>query len=122
MCNAGRILHHFKAHLWKPDTHVLMVGYQGYGSLGRVLVDGAKTVTIHGEKVRVAAAMHTLSGFSAHAGQTDLLSWLEAMAPARPRLVLTHGEDDGRQALAQKAGERFGLEAVLPAMGDTVEV
>jgi metallo-beta-lactamase family protein len=122
MCNAGRILHHFKAHLWKPDTHVLMVGYQGYGSLGRLLVDGAKTVTIHGEKVQVAAEIHTLSGFSAHAGQTDLLSWLGSIAPARPRVVVTHGENDAREALAQKASERFGLEAVMPAMGDIVEV
>ena len=122
MCNAGRILHHLKAHLGSPDTHVLIVGYQGYGSLGRRLVDGAKKVTIHGEKVAVNAKIHMLGGFSAHAGQTDLLAWLGAMAPSKPRVVLTHGEDDARWALAGKVRECFGLEAALPAMGDVIEL
>jgi metallo-beta-lactamase family protein len=122
MCNAGRILHHLKANLWKPDTHVLFVGYQGYGSLGRRLVDGAQYVTIFGEKIAVKARMHSLGGFSAHAGQSDLLSWLSAVAPSRPRVVVTHGEDDARSALAEKVRERYGLETVLPAMMDVVEV
>jgi metallo-beta-lactamase family protein len=122
MCNAGRILHHLKANLWKPDTHVLIVGYQGDGSLGRRLVNGEKVVSIHGEKIAVKAQVHTLGGFSAHAGQTDLLTWFSAIAPCKPRVVLTHGEDEPRQILAQKIQQRFKLKATLPAMGDTVEV
>ena len=74
MCNAGRILHHLKQNLWKPDTHVMIVGYQSHESLGRRLVEGQKLVSIHGEKVAVKAQVHTLGGFSAHAGQTDLLT------------------------------------------------
>src|SRR5262245_33148075 len=93
MCNAGRILHHLKANLWKPETRVVIVGYQGDGSLGRQLVDGAEQVKIHGQKIVVKAKVHTLSGFSAHAGQTDLLEWFSAIAASRPRVVLTHGED-----------------------------
>src|SRR5262245_60319459 len=62
MCNAGRILHHLKANLWKPDTHVLIVGYQSHESLGRRLVEGANLVNIHGEKVAVKAKVHTLGG------------------------------------------------------------
>ena len=121
MCNAGRILHHLKANLWKPDTHVLIVGYQGEGSLGRKLVDGAKFVSIHGEKIAVKAQIHTLGGFSAHAGQTDLLAWFSSIAPSKPRVLLTHGEDGPRQALAEKIQQRFRLKCALPKMGEVVE-
>src|SRR6185436_8090330 len=94
MCNGGRILHHLRANLWKPSTHVLIVGYQGQGSLGRRLVDGEKEVKIFGETIAVKATIHTLGGFSAHAGQTDLMRWFDVIAPSKPRVVLTHGEDD----------------------------
>jgi len=122
MCNAGRILHHLKANLWRPETHVLIVGYQGEGSLGRRLVDGEKFVKIFGEKIAVKAKVHTLGGFSAHAGQTDLLTWFGAIAPSKPRVVLTHGEDEPRQALAAKIRQRFKLQATLPKMKDVIEV
>jgi metallo-beta-lactamase family protein len=122
MCNAGRILHHLKQNLWKPDTHVLIVGYQSRESLGRRLVEGEKLVSIHGEKVAVKATVHTLGGFSAHAGQTDLLTWFRAIAPSKPRVILTHGEDGPREALAQKIQQQFKLKSTLPAMGDTIEV
>ncbi len=122
MCNAGRILHHLKANLWKPETHVLIVGYQAHGSLGRRLVNGEKTVTIHGEKIAVRATIHTMGGFSAHAGQTDLLTWFSALAPRRPRVVLSHGEDEPRGALAKLIQKRFRLSSHLPKMGDVIEV
>jgi metallo-beta-lactamase family protein len=122
MCNAGRILHHLKANLWKPDTHVLIVGYQGNGSLGRRLVEGEKLVSIHGEKIAVKGSVHTLGGFSAHAGQTDLLAWLGALAPGKPRVVLTHGEDRQRQMLAQKIQQRYKLQPVMPRMGETIQL
>jgi len=122
MCNAGRILHHLKANLWQPETHVLIVGYQADGSLGRRLVNGEKMVSIHGEKIAVKAQVHTLGGFSAHAGQTDLLSWFGAIAPCKPRVVLTHGEDGPREVLAQKIHQRFKLKSTLPGMGDVIEL
>lgn len=122
MCNAGRILHHLKQNLWKPETHVMIVGYQSAESLGRRLVEGQKLVSIHGEKVVVAAQVHTLGGFSAHAGQTDLLAWFEALAPARPRVVLTHGEDGPREALAGEIKRRFKLSSQRPGMGETIEL
>jgi metallo-beta-lactamase family protein len=122
MCNAGRILHHLKQNLWKPDTHVLIVGYQCEGSLGRRLVNGEKIVSIHGEKIAVKAQVHTLGGFSAHAGQTDLLTWFAAIAPSKPRVVVVHGEDGPRHALAKEIRQRFKLTPHLPAMGDTLEL
>jgi metallo-beta-lactamase family protein len=121
MCNAGRIVHHLKANLWKPSTHVLIVGYQGYGSLGRRLVDGEKTVSIFGEKIAVKAQIHTLGGFSAHAGQTDLLHWFSVIAPSKPHVILTHGEDDQRAALARAIQKRSRLPSKLPAMGEVIE-
>ena len=122
MCNAGRILHHFKANLWKPETHVLIVGYQAVGTLGRLLVDGAETVKIFGETIAVKANIHTMGGFSAHAGQKDLLAWLENLVPAKPQVVITHGEDDSRLGFEKAVRERFGLAARLPQMGETIEL
>jgi len=122
MCNGGRILHHFLANLWREKTRVLMVGYQGRGSLGRRLVEGAKSVSIYGEKVTVRAKVHTLNGFSAHAGQSDLLKWFCPLAGSRPRVLITHGEDTPRKSLSAAIQQRFSLSPELPSQGDTIEV
>lgn len=122
MCNAGRILHHLKANLWKPETHVLIVGYQAHGSLGRRLVDGEKVVSIHGEKIAVKAQIHTMGGFSAHAGQTDLLAWFKGLAAAKPRVVLTHGENRPRETLARLIWQKYRLKAALPQMQESITI
>jgi len=121
MCTAGRILHHLKQGLWRPETSVIIVGYQGEGSLGRQLVEGAKQVSIFGEKIAVRARVHTLGGFSAHAGQSDLLRWVDQMAHCRPRLLLNHGEPKAREALARLIEQRHGLKAAKPMQGQTFE-
>lgn len=122
MCTAGRILHHLRQNLGSSQTHVIIVGYQARGSLGRRLVDGAKTVTIFGETIAVNAHIHTLGGFSAHAGQTDLLKWFEVIAPVKPRVILTHGENGPRTTLAKLITERHGLKPLLPALGEVIEL
>ena len=122
MCNAGRILHHFRQNLWRPETRVLIVGYQASGSLGRLLIEGTDRVTIHGESVAVRAKTHTLGGFSAHAGQTGLLDWFTAIAPSKPRVALTHGENGPREALAKLIRERHQLEPILPGLGEAIEL
>lgn len=116
MCNAGRILHHLKYNLWKPETHVIIVGYQGTGTLGRLLVNGAKKVRIFGEEVAVKATIHTLGGFSAHAGQKDLLEWFSPLAAVKPRLFLIHGENGPREALGGLIREKHGIEPVYPEL------
>jgi metallo-beta-lactamase family protein len=122
MCNGGRILHHLKYNLWRPETAVLIVGFQAAGTLGRELVEGRRTVKIFGEPIAVKASVHTLGGFSAHAGQSDLLRWFGAMAASRPRVVLCHGEDKARQALAAKLREQFSVEPELPGLGESVRL
>jgi metallo-beta-lactamase family protein len=122
MCNAGRIVHHLKHNLWKEETHVLFVGYQAQNSLGRRIVERQPFVSIHGERIPVRAQVHTLGGFSAHAGQKDLLHWIGAIAPSKPRVILTHGEDGPRNILAQLVQKRFGLKPLLPQMGEVVEL
>jgi metallo-beta-lactamase family protein len=78
-------------------------------------------VTIFGEKVRVMASIHTLGGFSAHAGQDQLLQWFGSMAPARPQLILAHGKDRARQALARHIESEHGVRARCPDLGDVIE-
>lgn len=121
MCTGGRILHHLRHHLWKRGVHVVIAGYQAAGSLGRRLVDGAPSVRIMGQTVPVRAEVHTLGGFSAHAGQADLLWWLEPLMAGGPRVALNHGEDRQRGALSKKIAERWGAEPATPEYGDAIE-
>jgi metallo-beta-lactamase family protein len=121
MCTGGRILSHLQNHLSDPSTLVLMVGYQSRGSLGRALVDGATSVRVAGRLVQVRAKTHIFGGLSGHAGQSDLVNWMGSLAPARPRVVLVHGEDGPRAALRGRIKERFGLDAETPAYRETIE-
>ena len=120
MANGGRILHHLKQNLGRRGAHVVFVGYQGVGTMGRRLVDGAKWVRIHGRDYRVNARMHTVGGLSAHADQQGLLEWFGHFEP-KPPLALVHGEDKAREALAGEIGERHGIEVVLARPGMSVE-
>src|ERR1044071_6243963 len=109
MCTGGRIVHHLRHNLPIAGTVVLIVGFQSANSLGSQLVDGEKVVRIFGEQVPVRASVHTMGGFSAHADQRGLLDWYEAMAPSRPRTIITHGEDRARQAFSGLITQRFGV-------------
>lgn len=122
MCNGGRILHHFKHGLWHENVHVVIVGFQGHGTLGEALVRGSKFVKIHGERIIVRARVHTLGGFSAHAGRTELLEWLDPLVASRPRVVLTHGEPSPRKSLGDEITRRYRLAVEYPLLGDTVEL
>ncbi|MBL8763776.1 MAG: MBL fold metallo-hydrolase [Phycisphaerae bacterium] len=122
MCTGGRILHHLKHHLWEPTTKVVIAGYQSEGSLGRQLVDGARRVSIMGEPIAVRASVHTLGGFSAHAGRTTLLRWAGGFSRAPDRVFLTHGESGPRRALADALAERWGAAPALPGYEEEVEL
>lgn len=112
MCNGGRVRHHLRQNLGRRQAHVMFVGYQAQGTLGRRLVDGAETVRLFGEEIRVHAARHTVGGLSAHAGQSGLMEWYGAIA-GRPPVALVHGEDDARQALAKALEKKYNASVTL---------
>lgn len=118
MCTGGRILHHLKHSLWRPGTHVVFVGYQAEGTLGRALINAEKRVRILGEDIFVRAHIHTLGGFSAHAGQSGLIQWAKAVCGSGTRLFLTHGEDPQRNTLRTAIAGAAGVRAELPEWGD----
>ena len=99
MANGGRVLHHLRHNLARPECHVLIVGFQAPGTLGRQLVDHAPEVWIHGRRVQNAAQIHTVGGLSAHGDQADLLRWYDNFA-GRPPVYLVHGEVASSEALA----------------------
>ncbi len=114
MCNAGRIRHHLKHNLWKKGVSVVFVGYQAMGTPGRKLVDGAKTLRLFGEEINVEAKIFTINGFSAHAGQSQLLDWIGAVARKGTNIALIHGEPKAQNILAGLVEERFGIKPVIP--------
>lgn len=122
MCTGGRIMHHLRHNLPVAETAVLIVGFQSPGTLGRKLVDGAKSVMMFGEEVPVRASIHTMGGFSAHADQTGLLDWFSRVAPSQPRTIITHGEDRARTALSDLIRSRYGITTECPALDDVIEI
>jgi metallo-beta-lactamase family protein len=114
MCNSGRIQHHLKHHLWREESHIVIIGYQAEGTLGRRIVDGAKTVRLFGEEIAVKAHIHTLGGFSAHADQKGLLDWLSHVKNPRLEVFVNHGEEKTSLGLSQLVNTRFHFKASVP--------
>lgn len=122
MCNAGRILHHLRHNLGNHKTVVLIVGFQPKGTLGRMLLEGAEEVKIHGKLIPVNATIKSLGGFSAHAGQSDLLRWIRPMAQQKAQLYLCHGENNPIACLSKKLADEFALEAAAPHLGERISI
>jgi metallo-beta-lactamase family protein len=112
MCEAGRIRHHLKHRLWDPRAAVVFVGYQGEGTLGRRLIDGAKTVTLFGEEISVNAKIYNLEGFSAHADRNGLLAWANGFRTRPAAFFLVHGESQAKKDLAADIENVTGVRAV----------
>lgn len=113
MCDAGRIKHHLKHHLWLKESSVVFVGYQAEGTLGRRIKDGQKDVKIFGETIHVNAEIYSIEGFSGHADQTGLLEWLGHFDKSPEAIFLVHGEADSRKAFAQKVKDTYNYNCVL---------
>ena len=120
MCTGGRIVHHLKHNLARPECDVVFSGFQAQGTLGRAIVDGRDHVRIHGSPVKVAARVHTLGGFSAHGDQHDLVRWYGAI-PGRPPVWLVHGEPAAAEAL-RDALRGEGARAEVAAPGVTLDL
>ncbi len=121
MANGGRILHHFMQNISRPQSHIVFVGYQAEGTLGRRLVNGAPMARIHGRDFPVNAKVHTVGGLSAHADQSGLMEWYGGFE-GHPPLVLVHGEDKAREALAGEIAKRDGITVQLARPGLTLDV
>ncbi|MGI6128792.1 MAG: MBL fold metallo-hydrolase RNA specificity domain-containing protein [bacterium] len=122
MCDAGRIKHHLKHNLWRPESSVVLVGYQAQGTLGRRLLEGAKRVRIFGEQIAVKAQMHNLSTYSAHADQTGLINWVQSFHKMPDHVFLVHGEQEALLKLAQLMKSKLNLKASIPTLGETVTI
>ena len=121
MCEGGRIKHHLKHNLWRTNCHVVIVGFQAGGTLGRRLVDGAKRVSMWGEAITVGAKVHTIGGLSAHADQKDLTDWIGA-APHNPRILLVHGEETAQSGLMSALDEKGIGRTEIATHGTTYSV
>lgn len=121
MCSGGRIHHHLKNNIWRPECHLVIVGYQAHGTLGRRLVDGVEEIRLWGENYAVRATVHTIGGLSAHADQADLLDWYGAFENTPP-LYLVHGEERAQQALEKKVKARFDAPVSIATYEQTIEI
>ena len=122
MCEAGRIRHHLKHNLWRPECTVLFVGYQAVGTLGRKLIDGAEAVKLFGENIVVAAHIESLKGISGHADINGLLAWLKGFETDISHVFVVHGEDEVTDEFAQTVRDTFGWEAFAPYSGGQVDL
>jgi len=120
MCTGGRIVHHLKHNLGRPECDIVFSGFQAQGTTGRAIVDGREVVRIHGEPITVAARVHTLGGFSAHGDQQDLLRWYEGI-PGRPPVWLVHGESQAAAGL-RDALQAKGVRAEVAVSGLTLDL
>lgn len=122
MADAGRILHHLKHNLWRPESTVLFVGYQAEGSLGRRLLDGFKKVRIMGEEISVKATIANLEGFSAHADKDQLINWLGNFKTKPANIFIVHGEQAMSEPFAALIAEKFNISTYIPKYGDAVNI
>lgn len=119
MADAGRVLHHLKHNLWRPESTILFVGYQAEGSLGRRLLEGAKKVKVLGEEISVKARIVNMDGFSAHADYSQMEEWLQHLTMYNAKQVfVVHGEATASKAVKEMIEEEFGWNAYIPFYAD----
>ncbi len=122
MCTAGRIKHHLRHNIERPESTILFVGYQAKGSLGRQIVDGHEQVRIHRRNYTVAAEVVQMSGFSGHADQAGLLKWLSHFQQAPEQIFLTHGDQEAAECLQRKIQQESGWPVTIPQYGESVDL
>jgi metallo-beta-lactamase family protein len=118
MCEAGRVRHHLRHNLSREECAVVFTGFQAAGTLGRALVDGARSVRLFREEVAVRASVHTIGGLSAHADQAALLGWLQSFRSKPERTFVVHGERETSEGFARLVHEQLGFtNVVVPQLG-----
>jgi metallo-beta-lactamase family protein len=117
MCEAGRIRHHLKHNLWRKESLILFVGYQSNGTLGRILLDGAKEVRLFGETVRVEAELYLMPGMSGHADKAELIEWIGGFKKKPGLVFINHGEDEVMARFSELLQSTCALKTVAPYSG-----
>jgi metallo-beta-lactamase family protein len=120
MANGGRIKHHLANNISKPESTVMFVGYQAVGTLGRLILEGAKNVRIHGQQYPVRARITRIEGLSAHADRDELLRWISGLSVNPKHVYITHGEEASAESFSAFLHEKTGYETSVPSYGDTV--
>ncbi|MBI4683703.1 MAG: MBL fold metallo-hydrolase [Nitrospirae bacterium] len=121
MCDGGRIKHHLKHNLWRPECSVIFVGFQAKGTLGRRIVDGAKVVHILGEDIAVKSSVYTINGFSAHADKDGLIEWLSNFK-GTPEVFIVHGEETVAVSFSELVKGKLGFKTHVPEKGEVFEL
>ena len=121
MCEGGRIQHHLKHNLWRPECSVIFVGFQAEGTLGREIIGGSKKVLVLGEPIAVRAGIYTINGFSAHADQKELLEWLGGFGN-KPDVFIVHGEESVSLEFSETVRARYGFITHVPVQGEEFEI
>ena len=122
MCEVGRIKHHLKHNIWNPKNTILFVGYQAQGTLGRKIVDGAKTIKIFGEEVSVHANVRYIEGYSGHADQEGLINFVNAFTKKPKHIFLVHGEEDSQIALRDRIMKSDDINVLIPDYGEEYDL
>jgi metallo-beta-lactamase family protein len=121
MCNGGRIIHHLKHNIERPECHVIISGFQAEGTLGRELVEGRKEVWMHKRHYRVRAKLHTIGGLSAHGDRSDLLRWLKTRA-GEAKVMIVHGEDAAKESFKWFLHNELAIDPLIPQPGDRLDL
>jgi metallo-beta-lactamase family protein len=121
MCDGGRIQHHFKHNIWRPECSIIFTGFQVRGTLGRLIVDGAKSARILGEEMAIRSKVYTIGGFSAHADQKELLEWLGTFK-TKPKIFVVHGEENVCLEFEKVVQEKLGFETYVPHKGEELDI
>lgn len=122
MCDAGRVRHHLKHNLWRPECTILFVGYQSVGTPGRALIDGATEMKLFGETVDVRAHIMTLAGMSGHADKNGLIDWVQGFEKKPDRVFIVHGEDSVTMSFAACLRDEYGFETYAPYSGTVFDL
>lgn len=122
MCDAGRIKHHLKHNLWRPESTILFVGYQAVGTLGRAILDGAASVKLFGEEIEVKAEICRLPGISGHADNHGLIRWISSFKEKPKKVFVVHGEDTVCDIFTNRLRDELGLDAYAPYSGTVFDL
>lgn len=122
MCDAGRVKHHLKHNLWRPECTVLFVGYQAAGTPGRAIVDGAESIRLFGEEIAIRAHIQVLPGISGHADNEGLMRWASAFSEKPAKVFVCHGEDEVTEIFAERLQKELGYDSFAPFSGTIFDI